>query len=484
MSQWDPGWKPADQFDLPPQPGFTDERPTPWAAWYSGGNWSAGGWNAGSGWNAGQDTSAFPITDERDPLDDTSPQPAVLLDEALANDALANEALEDEALEDEVSAPWARAPYPGVLKGPDPDAQDWAIRKRGRGRRGPRGWLLPGSAVAAVVAVAVVTVVLTSAHSSGQHSGGFVPPPVTPVKTAPVPSRSTTAAGPLTMAQAQSVVAEYTTVNNDANAQGSDTLLAAVETGSSYAIDAGLNQTREAVKGAPYPAFSPVQSTYFIPGDEPAAGPHWFVVEVANAFLSNPKKVTSTEYLLFIQATPGGPWRNEIEPYVLPGASPVRIAVGADGLATAVSPGASSVAVAPSKLPAVTAASLDGTGQATISDPGNLVDEGDQQYWQAKVAGGKVTDTHAPATSADGQEFALSTVGGGALVFYTDAAQVTVTPPADSALHLSVPGLYSSAQALTVARLSYLEQFAAYDPPASDGAPRIIADYSGITGKG
>jgi hypothetical protein len=32
--------------------------------------------------------------------------------------------------------------------------------------------------------------------------------------------------------------------------------------------------------------------------------------------------------------------------------------------------------------------------------------------------------------------------------------------------------------------MTYLEQFAAYDPPAAAGqAPSIVADYSGITGK-
>ena len=31
--------------------------------------------------------------------------------------------------------------------------------------------------------------------------------------------------------------------------------------------------------------------------------------------------------------------------------------------------------------------------------------------------------------------------------------------------------------------MSYLEQFAAYDPPAAaGGAPRVVADYSAITG--
>jgi hypothetical protein len=287
------------------------------------------------------------------------------------------------------------------------------------------------------------------------------------------------------LTQAQAVLAGYTTVNNGANAQRSDTMLAEVETGSSYAIDAGLYLTQAAAGTAPYPAFGPVQATYYIPRDEPASGPRWFVVQVANAFQSSPAKVTSDEYLLFTQSAPGRAWQDTIEPYLLPSASVPQVEVGADGLATAVSPEAGSVTVTPGQLPAVTAASLAGTGagQSAIADPGNLADRADQRFWQGKVPGGTVTDAHGAAAGADGQEFALLTTGGGALVFYTDAAEVTITPPAGSTLHLTLPGLYSSRQALSRARVSYLEQFAAYDPPAGRGAPRVVADYSGITGK-
>jgi hypothetical protein len=320
--------------------------------------------------------------------------------------------------------------------------------------------------------------------TSGHAVGGFGAPPATTGKVSTAPSSPATAAGPLTVTQAQTVLATYTQVNNGANAQRSDKLLATVETGSSYAIDTGLYQTRQAAGAAPYPGFRPAQATYFIPRDEPVSGPRWFAVQVANVFLSNPGSVTSTEYLLFTQAVPGGPWRNAIEPYILPGASAARIAIGADGLATAVSPDAASVAVAPSQLPAATAASLDGTGQAAVASLGNLADRSDQRHWQATVPGGKVIDAHAPATGADGQEFALLTVGGGALVFYSDAAELTITPPVGSMLHLTVPGLYSSAQAQTQARVSYLEQFAAYDPPVGGGVPRVVASYSAITGAG
>jgi hypothetical protein len=287
------------------------------------------------------------------------------------------------------------------------------------------------------------------------------------------------------MTQAKGVLAAYTTANNSANAQRSATMLASIESGSSYAIDAGLYQEQLAAGSAPYPAFVPVQATYFIPRAEPAGGPRWFVVQVANAFTANQKKVTSQEYLLFTQSAAGGAWQDTIEPYLLAGQGAPQIQVGADGLATGVSPDSAAVAVAPSQLPAATATSLEGTGtgQATVTAPGNLADQADQKLWQGKVPGGTVTDAHTAAAGADGQEFALLTTDGGALVFYTDAAHLTITPPAGSVLHLTVPGFYSPSQALTQAGITYLEQFAAYDPPAGAGSPRVVADYSGITGK-
>jgi hypothetical protein len=290
---------------------------------------------------------------------------------------------------------------------------------------------------------------------------------------------------PLTLAQAEAVLAAYTTANNNANAERSDALLATVETGSSYAIDAGLYRVQQGT--APFPAFGPARATYYIPRGQQGAGPRWFVVQVANAFSANPGKVTSNEYLLFTRPAPGGPWQDAVEPYLIAGASAPRIAVGADGLATAVGPDTLAVAVEPAQLPAATAASLDGTastsGQPPVQPPGNLADVSDQRFWQGKLPGGTVTDAHTAASGTAGQVFALQTADGGALVFYTDAAQVTLTPPAGTMLHLTVPGFYSPGQGLSQARMSYLEQFAAYDPPAGAGqAPSAVADYSGITG--
>jgi hypothetical protein len=395
--------------------------------------------------------------------------------------------------------PWPPAPYPAFLRNAARDPGERADS----GGRAPRarGWLVLAGIVAVAATVGASAVLLKGGHP-GAHGPGDLAAPAAPpaiaatptmaatmrasVSPSPSPGAGTGAGAPLTVKQAQAVLARYAAANNSANAQRSDTLLSTVESGSSYAIDAGLYLTQAAADAAPYPAFSPVQATYYIVRGEPASGPRWFVVQVANAFQSSPAKVTSDEYLLFTQSVPGGAWQDTIEPYLLPAESAPRIKVDADGLASAVTPGASSVAVAPGRLPAVTAASFDGTGAdpGAIADPGNLADRGDQRFWQAKVRRGLVSDTHAAAAGADGQEFALLTADGGALVFYTDAAELTITPPAGKTLHLTIPGLYSSGQGVSRATVGYLEQFAAYDPPATaGGAPRIVADYSAVTGK-
>ena len=386
--------------------------------------------------------------------------------------------------------PWPLAPSPGSFRDA---AQSTATRARSRGgrRQSTRRWMIPAWIAAGCAFVGAAAVLLTAWHPDARGTGAAAPPSAEPTMMTTharaSPSPDAEASAPLTLARAQSVLARYTTANNRANAQRSGALLATVETGSSYAIDVGIYRTQAAERAATYPLFSPVQATYYIPGGEPAAGPHWFVVQVANAFQFSPSDVTSDEYLLFTQSTPGGTWQNAIEPYLLPAASAPQIAVGDGGLATAVSRDATSVTVAPGQLPAVTAASLDGsgararTGQGAIANPGNLADTSDQETWQAKLPGDTVTDTRAPAAGTDGQEFALRTTSGGALVFYTDAAEVTVTSPTGSPLRLTVPGIYSASQDLTQVSVGYLEQFATYDPPADGGAPRIVADYSGIT---
>jgi hypothetical protein len=406
---------------------------------------------------------------------------------------------------------WLRAPAPGARPSGEPP-RAWADDQWQGGPQWPaqpgdgtgpsRSWLTYAGVVVAAAAIGGAAVFLTGGHSHGQAAGTTtrtVTPPApgraASQSAAPIASAtpkasatakastapSTSAVAALSMAQAQGVLAGYTTANNAANHARDDAQLAAIETGSSDAIDAGLYLMQGAAGAAPYPAFAPASSTYYIPAGEPATGPRWFVVRVSNAFLSSPKKVSSAEYLLFTQATPGGPWKNAIEPYLFSGASVPQPAIGANGLATPVTATTTALATSPGQLPALTAASLNGTG--TITNPGNLEESADQRFWQGKLPSATVTDTHALVTGNEGETFALRTTSGGALVFYTDAATLTITPPTGSVLHLTIPGLYSSAQSLPTAALSYLDQFAAYDPPAGSGTPSIVADYSGITGK-
>jgi hypothetical protein len=371
--------------------------------------------------------------------------------------------------------------YPGI-PGRMPEA-GWANRTRPARPR----WLVPAAVVVAGTLAGITTIVLTS--NSGPSKPAAIPS--TPSASAPVSSAppAATAKPPLTLTQAQRVMAGYTTANNGANAQRSSALLGTVETGSSFAIDAGLYRVQRAAGAAPYPAFSPAKSVYYIPRTEPAGGPRWFAVQVSNAFIRNPGKVVSTEFVLFTQNTPGGPWRNTFEPYLVPGATVPQISVGPDGLASAVVPVTGALTVAPDQIAAVTAAALDGapSGAGTVANPAGaaagLADHLDQRFWRTRLPAAAITDAHAAAPGMP--VFGLLTSDGGALLFYADTARLTLAPPAGSLLRLTVPGYYSPATALQQAALSYTDQLAAYDPPATaGGSPRVIATYSGITGKG
>jgi hypothetical protein len=414
-----------------------------------------GGGDQASGYSDDFDGGAFsPISWERDPYPPREPLPA----EAPVMEA----------------PPWAPA-SPPPRRPPWPD-ESWPPRLPRRRRRvpGPR-WLLPAALVAVIVAGSGTAAMLLSGPSGRPSAGGRATGtrPASPPGAQPPASPQ-----PLTLAQAKSVLAAYTSANNTANAKRSDTLLAAIETGSSYAIDAGIYRVQGAEKAATYPAFGPRQAVFYIPGEPTAEYPHWFAVQVANANLASPGKVTGTEYLVFTQAAPGAPWLNTVEPYVLAGAATPPVALDG-GLATSVDPQTTTLAVMPAQIGALTATALDG-GQAGLSSPANLADRLDQQFWKQRLPTTTVTDRHAP--TAD-YVFALRTTDGGALVFYTDAAELTLAPPAGEALHLTIPGFYSSGQALKTAGIGYLEQFATYVPPRGGSGLRVVADYSGITAK-
>ena len=351
---------------------------------------------------------------------------------------------------------------------------DWPPRRR----RPPVRWLVAG--LVAVAAASVGAALVLTGNSSGQPGAAKSSPLPTVAPVVQTPPPSPAAQGALTMAQASQVLANYTTANNTANAQRSDSVLGTIETGSSYAVDAGLYRLQQAEGVATYPAFGPQREQYYIPRE--TAYPRWFVVQVANAELSAPAKITGTEYLLFTQTAPGAPWKNTVEPYLLASATAPSVALGDGGLATPVT-ATTALAVPVGQIAQVTASSLDGTslgGTAQLPNPGNLADLMDRAFWQGKLAASSVTDAHAPS----GPVYGLRTTDGGALLFYADAAELTLTAPAGESMHLTIPGFYSPSQSLTRAGIGYQEQFATYDPPSGGSGLRVVADYSGITSAG
>jgi hypothetical protein len=369
-------------------------------------------------------------------------------------------------------------------------------------------WRIVGAAAVAAAALGFGAVIVTgrvnhSLPSSALPAGTIAPGATMPGTVAPgtampaVPSASATTqlqppAGqppitqpPITQVQAQQVLATYTSANNMANAQASQAQLATVETGGSLAIDGGIDQVKSASGAAPYPAYGPAHASYYIPLESPGY-PRWFAVQVQNALASAPGQLINSEYLVFTQGTPGAPWKDAIEPFILPGATPPQVAIDANGYATAVTANDAGLALSPATAGEATATALDNrAGEPAI--PGNLADQQALAALRREFpATSSETDRHSAATEP---VFGLRTVDGGALLFYDVAAQVTVAAQAGGTLPLNVPGFLSPGSPAAHATLDYLEQFAAYDPPAGgagQGAqgpvPSVVADYSGITG--
>jgi hypothetical protein len=287
----------------------------------------------------------------------------------------------------------------------------------------------------------------------------------------------------ITRTGAERVLAHYWRVNNAANQSRSGALLATIEAGSSYTMDAGAYQMSRVTDPAnsQYVPFTAENAVYYIPRQPAGVYPRWFAARVTYATLASPQHVTGSGYVLFIQDAKGARWKNVLEPYMLSSAGPAPlIETDAQGYAIqAVQTSAAGPTASPGQIPQLTAQSLDSTS-ATLKNPGNLADLRDRTYFQSRLpAGSAVTDRH----DTSGLVFALKTAGGGALVFYHLTARLSLTPPPGQTIKLGIPGYFSPSQALTSATVDYADQFASYIPPGSAG-PAIVADASGITGQG
>jgi hypothetical protein len=286
----------------------------------------------------------------------------------------------------------------------------------------------------------------------------------------------------LTRAAAARILARYWQVNNTANESRSDALLKTVEAGSSYRMDAGAYQMDRVTGPASrqYAAFTAQNATYYIPRQPAGVYPRWFAARVTYARLAAPRHATGAGYVLFTQAAENAPWKNVLEPYMLPGTGPGPfIETDSHGYAIAASASdEAGLSVTSEQVQEATAGSLD-SSSTTVKNPGNLADLRDEAYFGGKLPFGSTdTDKH----SASGRVFALKTVGGGVLAFYALTAQLTLAPPSGQTFEVTIPGFYSSGQSLTSATVGYAEQFATYIPP-DQASPQIIADASGITGR-
>jgi hypothetical protein len=308
-----------------------------------------------------------------------------------------------------------------------------------------------------------------SQPTPGVRSGGTIPAAAEPAA--------------LTKAAAARILASYWQVNNTANESRSDTQLKTVEAGSSYRMDAGTYQMGQVTDPAnrQYTAFTAQNATYYIPRQPAGVYPRWFVARVTYASLAAPQHATGAGYVLFSQAARNAPWKNVLEPYMLPGTGPGPV-IETDAHGYAIAASASDEAglrVTSAQIQEATAESLDGSS-ATVKNPRNLADLRDEAYFGGKLpAGSTDTDEH----SASGRVFALKTAGGGVLAFYALTAQLTLAPPPGQTFRVSIPGFYSSGQILTSVTIGYAEQFATYIPPYQ-ASPQVLADASGITGRG
>ena len=295
----------------------------------------------------------------------------------------------------------------------------------------------------------------------------------------------------ITRAEAERVVFRYWQVNNQANESYSASLLATIESGSSYSMDTGAYRfERDSQDRTEYVPFRLGDTSYYIPRLPRSAYPRWFTVRGTYVTLSGGKILGST-YIVFAQDFAGAAWKDIIESDILPGSAPPQIVTDSGGYATAVSAtgDTAGLSVAPNKIGLVTAAWLDKvaadpSNTTVLADAGNLTDLRYEAFWRSGQGGAPFDANDSHSAPAD-PVFGLKTADGGALLFYTTAAQLTLTPPDGGAISsLNIPGHYpSSSTGLTSATVGYIEQFATYAPAAGHNGRRIVADISSIASR-
>jgi hypothetical protein len=329
--------------------------------------------------------------------------------------------------------------------------------------------------VCVFTAIAVAAAVLVLTRHPGAHPPRPAPPPSPAARRAPSPAPPA-----LTKPAAQDVLMRYVQVNNEANQSRSAARLSSIEARSSWRIDAGAYRWTRITDPANhgYVPLAVKNPVYYIPRFPAGAWPRWWVAHVTWVTATPRPAARGTGWLLFTQAAANAPWKDVLEPYDLPHAAAPAITLDHAGYATALSP-PEGVAVPAAAISAQTAAALAGTGHG-VQVSRNLSPLLDQSFWRQHMpAGSGVTQTWRPS----GPVYGLATSGGGALLLYPGTSQLTLTPPRHKRLGIRIPGYYSARHPVTIAKISYALQFAAIDPPGH-GQAQVIADTSGIAGRG
>ena len=251
-------------------------------------------------------------------------------------------------------------------------------------------------------------------------------------------------------------------------------------------MDAGRYQVDRVTDPAnrQYTAFTAQNATYYIPRQPAGVYPRWFAARVTYARLAAPQHATGAGYVLFTQTAKDAPWKNVLEPYMLPGTGPGPfIETDSHGYAiTASASDEAGLSITSTQVQEATAESLDGSS-TTIKNPrGNLADLRDEAYFFRETP--RPINRHRQALGIgpglrpeDGPRRRPRVL--------RPRTQLTLSPPPGQTFQVGIPGFYSSSQALTSTAVDYADQFAVFLPADSAGAaPAVIADASGITRRG
>ena len=365
------------------------------------------------------------------------------------------------------------APYPALP----------APARRGRGGPPRRRTGLLAAAAALLAAALAVTILTARPHARPAPRAAAAASSARPAASPSSRPAAPAATPAITRAAARLLLTRYVAANNAANQSRSTAELAQIEGGSSYQLDAGGYQFLTAADPANtgYQAFGFTPAAWYIP--RLAGYPRWFAVY---GTWSGTRSGPVPRLPAVRPVRPGPPLAAG------PGAQPHRRRRGArpgDRHGRLRRCGARRVrrragrrARQPSGRHRRPARRRRAAGVA-ITGLQPLGDQQDQAFWAARVPRGTGdTDRH---TATPYGVYALRTAAGGALVFYSLAATLTIVPPPGQPVTLKIPGYYSPAEPVTTAAtVPYADQFAAWiGPRGSQAAVRVIAQNSGIAAR-